>query len=93
MSTHTISTTELSRSLSNILNKVHYQGESYQIKRGKEIIAKIIPDATKKSILKVTDLNKVLKSLPHLDSKDQQAFEKDIEKIRIKMKQKEKPWD
>lgn len=93
MTSHVISATEASRSLSNILNKVHYQGESYTIKRGKEIIAKIIPAASKKSTLKIADLNRVFKSLPHLDSKDQQAFENDVKQIRIDIKDESNPWD
>lgn len=79
--THIISATEASRSLSNILNKVHYQGETYEIKRGKVIIAKIIPAESKRSVLKVSHLNYLFKHLPHLEPKDQQAFENDIEQI------------
>lgn len=57
MPSHIITATEASRSLSNILNKVHYQGESYEIKRGKEVIAKIVPAIPKKHSMKVSELN------------------------------------
>ena len=93
MSIHTISATEASRSFSNILNKVHYQGESYEIKRGNEIIAKIIPITSKKSFLKISDLDKLLKYIPHLDKQDQDAFANDVEKIRTQMKLEDKSWD
>ncbi len=58
MSNHIVSATEASRTLSNILNKVHYQGEHYEIKQGKNIIAQIIPVAYKKASMKVNKLNK-----------------------------------
>ena len=90
---HTISATEVSRTLSHILNKVHYQGESYEIKRGKEIIAKIIPATSKKSILKVSELNKLLKHFSSLEKNDQNAFAMDIEQIRANTKFQENRWD
>lgn len=93
MSTHVISATEISRSLSDILNKVHYRGERYDIKRGKEIIAKIVPVSTKKVGLRISELNRLFKDLPQLDKKDQQSFENDIKQIRIDMKDENNPWD
>lgn len=62
MSTHIISATEASRTLSVILNRVHYQGEHYEIKRGKDIIAQIIPVAHKKMPMKVKALNEFFKN-------------------------------
>lgn len=91
MSSDIISATEASRSLSNILNKVHYQGENYEIKRGKEVIAKIIPAASKKAALKVSALNELLQHLASLEEDDQQAFEKDIQQIRSHMKTGDNP--
>lgn len=93
MSNHIISATEASRSLSTILNKVHYQGESYEIKRGKEVIAKIIPATAKKSMLKASELNALFKRLPTLEQTDQLAFEKDIADIRTSMNAEGNPWD
>ena len=93
MSTHIISATEASRNFSLILNKVHYQGEHYEIKRGSEIIAQIIPVSHKKPSLKVSSLNELLKKLPALDASDQIAFEKDIEEIRAQNKLEDESWD
>lgn len=95
MSIHIITATEASRSFSNILNKVHYQGESYEIKRGKEVIARIVPAAPKKTELKVSELNTIYNRLPPLDEKDEAAFIKDIEQIRAQMKidDEGKSWD
>ena len=93
MSTHVISATEASRTFSVILNKVHYQGEHYDIKRGKEIIAQIVPVAHKKALMKVTDLNEFFKHLPTIEAADQVAFEKDIEYIRSQNKFQDESWD
>ena len=93
MSIHVISATEASRTFSVILNKVHYQGEHYDIKRGKEIIAQIVPVAHKKASMKVMDLNEFFKHLPTIDADDQVAFEKDIELMRSQNKFEDKSWD
>ncbi len=93
MSSHTISATEASRSLSSILNKVHYQGEIYVIKRGKEVIAKIVPAAPKNTTLKISALNELFKHFAHLDEDDQQAFEEEIKNIRSHMKIEDDSWD
>lgn len=93
MSIHVISATEASRTFSVILNKVHYQGEHFDIKRGKEIIAQIIPVAHKKASMKVIDLNNFFKHLPSIEADDQIAFEKDIEQIRLQNKLEDNSWD
>ncbi len=93
MSNHIISATEASRNFSIILNKVHYQGEHFDIKRGKEIIAQIIPVAHQKTSMKVKDLKEFFKHLPTLEADDQSAFEKDIKEIRTKSKFEDESWD
>jgi len=93
MSTHIISATEASRKLSVILNKVHYQGEHYEIKRGKEIIAQLIPVSHKKPSIKVSELNAIFKKLPTIETEDQLAFLQDIEDIRAKNIAEDKSWD
>jgi len=93
VSTHIISSTEASRTLSVILNRVHYQGEHYEIKRGKEIIAQIIPVTHKKRPMKVGALNEFFKKLPMIESDDQSMFEKEIEHIRSQNKLEDESWD
>lgn len=93
MSTHIISATEASRTLSLILNKVHYQGEHYEIKRGKDIIAQIIPVDHKKTTMIVGELNTFFKKLPMIESDDQSTFEKDIAYIRSQNKLGDESWD
>lgn len=89
---HTISATEASRQFSHILNMVHYQGESYDIKRGKEVIAQIVPVATQKVTMKVSDLNHFFKNIPSL-GEDADSFEQDILKTRAEQKNIFQEWD
>src|SRR5438105_3591700 len=91
MNTHTVTATEANRTLSDILNKVHYQGQTFEIKRGKEIIAKIVPMGEKRlaASMPVKNLKEFFKSLPSLDREDLDKFEEDINKIRSIIKTKE----
>ena len=93
MSKHVISATDLSRTLSAILNRVLYQGQDFEIKRGKEIIARIIPVEPHKHKLKLGNLKEFLDRLPALDKDDRQAFFADIKSMHSKMKHEENPWD
>lgn len=95
MSTHVITATDASRSFSSILNKVHYLGESYEIKRGKEVIARIVPAEKRAATLKVSGLANLFKNIPHLDKDEQEKFVDDIEVIRKQMHIEDdgKLWD
>jgi len=93
MAEYIITATEASRSLSAILNKVHYQHQSFDIRRGKEIIAKIIPATPSKQFLKVSELNSLFKRLPSLEETDSEEFQKDIQEIRAQMQVRDHSWD
>ena len=93
MSVRVISATQASRTLSDILNKVHYQKEYFEIKRGKEIIAKIIPASPAVGVMTIGALGQLLKRLPTLDHEDSEAFEQDIKDIRSHMDAGNNPWD
>lgn len=93
MSTQVITATEASRSLSDVLNKVHYQHQSFDIRRGKEIIAKIIPATPAKQFFKIGDLNKLFKRIPALEKGDSEEFEKSIQELRTNMQIKDDLWD
>ncbi len=90
---HTISATEASRSMSNLLNKVHYQGAHFKIKRGNLVIAEIIPVVPQKYCLMVSELNALFARAPALDKGDAKLFEEDIQKIRAQMKPDVDSWD
>ena len=93
----TITATQAARGLSEILNQVYYQGKSFEIKKGKQVVAVI--SAPKKPIRKPAkktittgELETFFKSLPKLDEKDRREMWDVVQKIR-----KEKPqaidWD
>lgn len=57
METH-ISATEAARSLSDLLNRVRYRGESFVIDRGGEAVCRIVPAGPRRCTL--ADLARVL---------------------------------
>lgn len=93
MSTHLVTATDVSRFLSDILNKVYYQGESFDIKRGKEMIARIIPFKKYQKTMSLMDCRDFFKKLPQLDAEDALAFERDLQEIRVQAHTEEHLWD
>jgi len=90
MDTKVITSTEAARSFSEILNIVRYQGKSFDIKRGKDIIARIVPPAP---FLKASELKDFFDNLPTMSDKDREAFAKDITDIRKSLKSEDNPWE
>ncbi|MCK4870581.1 MAG: antitoxin [Gammaproteobacteria bacterium] len=92
MSLHTISATNAARSFSKIMNSVRYQGESFLIERGHEIVAQIIPPTTAKQI-PIAELNRVFSEAPKLSKDDADDFLNDIYNIRAEMSALEDKWE
>ncbi|MBL0941706.1 MAG: hypothetical protein IBJ00_03110 [Alphaproteobacteria bacterium] len=92
MTTHIIRATKAVREFSNLLSKVYYQGESFEIKRGKEVVAKLSPAMPTQKI-HLSELRDFLFSLPALDKEDQTAFIRDTHDIRTTMKVPASKWD
>jgi len=90
MSSHIITSTEANRHFSDLLNRVRYQGQSFDIKRGKEIVAKLVPV---KPIMPASQFKAFLKSLPALSPEDRQDFEKIIEEQRSHLHETRNVWD
>jgi len=90
-----ISATEASRTFSDVLNKVYYQNITFEIKRGKDVVATLTPH--KKLITQPTlaakDLKRFFTNLPTLDIMDSIAFEKDIHQIRAQNQLGKTAWD
>jgi antitoxin (DNA-binding transcriptional repressor) of toxin-antitoxin stability system len=86
-----ITATEASRSFSELLNQVYYRGESFEIQKGKEVFAKLVPSGPQKGA-RMSDLNELFASLPHLDKKDAARFAKDLKIIRKEMAPHKDPW-
>ncbi|EER22055.1 MULTISPECIES: type II toxin-antitoxin system antitoxin VapB [spotted fever group] len=79
-----IRATEFVRSFSDIMNRVYYKGESFDVQKG--IVARITPAEIKPSIA-IRDLEEAFKNGPHLDPEDADQFMKNIEEIRRNTKQ------
>ena len=86
-----ISATEASRNFSDILNRAQYRGESFEVMRAGEVVARIEPPGMAKmtlgEILDRIDLG------PGLDAGDSVLFEMQIAKIRHYATMPPSLWD
>ena len=84
-----ITSTELARSLSDVLNRVRYRGEQFVIVRNGEPVATLAPPKPTKSIT-LREFIEFLKENPFPD----EDFAKDLEEIRSSQPLiEEPPWD
>lgn len=88
-----INATEANRTLSSILSKVHYFGESFEIRRGTKIIAKITPVDKENRGISAKELNELCQSLPQLDKDDIDDFAKTIKEIRASSQARTTLWE
>lgn len=68
-----VSATEAARQFSELMNRVKYQGQSFEITRGNETVARIVPTSLCGTV-QVADLNALFAALPHLNSADVDEF-------------------
>ena len=73
-----INVTQAARNLSELLNRVAYQGVSFELMRGGRRIARLVPPGPPKEV-RVSDLNALFDRLPRLDPDDVEAFETDVD--------------
>lgn len=94
MAAKTITVTNMSKSFSDIINKVYYQGEIYNIQKGKNVVAQICPFNRKKT-LTLGEFPKFLKTLPKFSSEELDEMEQAIKWTRqIKLTKKDLPeWE
>lgn len=80
MTNITISATKASRTFSDVLDKVYYQNKTFEIKRGRKVVAKLIPfhKGADKTTLTTKEMKRFFENLPALGKKDSELFEKDI---------------
>jgi len=71
-----ITVTELQRNFGAFIGRVAYGGESFRLKRGKEVVAELLPAAAGRP---VEELSQLLAGLPRLDSDDARAFARDVQ--------------
>ena len=76
-----ITVTEMMRSFSDIVSQVYYQDKSFDIKKGANIVARLVPSRQKRGIA-IKDLEKLLANGPHLDKDDIDDFEEAMNEAR-----------
>ena len=86
----TISSTDLVRHLSSVIDKVRMSGKSLYITKGTQTIAELSPPP--KSGFPVNELAELLKSLPKLGD-DITNMANDLKTIKNNAKMSENPWD
>jgi hypothetical protein len=77
-----ITVTDMVRSLSDIIGRVHYKHETFSIKKGVKIVATLAP-AQNKSTIAMKDLNDFFSKGPRLDEEDIDHFQKDVGALRL----------
>ncbi|HEX9697440.1 MAG TPA: type II toxin-antitoxin system prevent-host-death family antitoxin [Actinomycetota bacterium] len=72
-----ISATDAARGFADLINRVRYQGEQYEVVRNGETVARILPTAPARAIT-ASELTELLRNLPPLDP----GFADDLEAAR-----------
>lgn len=86
-----ITVTEAVRTFTDIIGRVYYRGEEFDIKKGTQIVAHIGPSKNR-STLNVVELTEFF-SNPSLSKEDFEEFEKDINFIRSSVGEIKNKWD
>jgi antitoxin (DNA-binding transcriptional repressor) of toxin-antitoxin stability system len=89
--THLITVTEAVRTFADIIGRVFYRGEEYDIKKGNEIVAHLGPSKNRASI-SISELTHFFSTCPLMND-DIDDFEKDIAYIRSSQKELKSKWD
>lgn len=92
MAIERISATDAARNFSDLLNRVRYQGGRFEIARGTEVVARIVP-AEPSRAANLAELDERLAQLPKLDADDSAAFENDLLAVRGETTAPEPEWD
>ena len=87
-----INATEAARNFSDVLNQVKYQGTTFDVVRGRDVVAKIV-SADPVSGLKASELGLWFATLPRLDKDDMAVFEQDISESLASLAHKGQEWD
>ncbi len=76
-----ITVTDMMRSFSDIVGRVYYKGETFDIKKGTNVVARLSP-TKKKVTLAVSELNEFFKLSPRLNKAEAEDFEKVINEVK-----------
>lgn len=87
----TLTATEAARNFSDMLNRVHYRGERFNIVRGGEVIARVEPAAQKR--MTFGELQAFLNSLPPLSEEEAREWQEDLKAIRESAPSPPSSWE
>ena len=92
MEKKTISATDAARQFSDVLNQVRYQGAEFDIVRGREVVARLVPAAATGGVA-LDKLDELMRQLPHLGEHKAKLFARDIERGLARMRPDIIEWD
>ncbi len=87
-----ITATDAARRFSDVLNQVRYQGARFDIVRGKEVVARLVPAAPPVGV-DLDRLDELVRSLPRLGPREAESFARDIARGLAKMRPDAVEWD
>lgn len=84
-----VTATDAARNLSDLLNKVRYRGETFEVVRGGEVVARLVPAGTVRGEPTLRNLLQQLEAAARPDDQ----FASDLESIqRDQQPPSEDPW-
>lgn len=86
-----ITATEATRNFSDIINRAHYRGESFEVTRGGQVVARIEPVNRKR--MTIGELNELWAKAPRLDPEEAALWEKELADIRASAPAAPYKWD
>jgi len=86
----TVTVTEAARNFSELVSRVHYQGETALLVKGGRPMAKVTPALRPRT---GRDLAAVWPTLPRLGAREAEAFERDLADDRRKLPEIKSKWD
>ncbi len=92
MASKTITATDAARGFSEFLNQVRYQGVEFDIVRGKEVVARLVPAAPPGGVA-LDQLDELVRSLPRLGPREAKLFAHDIERGLARIRPDAVEWD
>ena len=87
-----ISATDAARRFSDVLNQVRYQGAEFDIVRGNEVVARLVPAAPPGGVA-LDRLDELVRSLPRLGPREARLFALDIERGLARLRADAVEWE
>lgn len=91
MTDYAVNDMEFSRSLSEFLNNVLYEGMMLDFERGKRVVARVSPAGLVDGF-PINQLDDLLGKGPQLSAADRQAMAGDVHAVRTQLRTKVDPW-